>query len=228
MKILICYHCLFVRGEPPEILPAALEIIREQMLAMAASGLLSESSEMIVGVNGGEESEVFSDSLLPLKAKVQYHGLVSCNECSTILMLEKWLPGHEDWYVLYLHSKGATQSYGDSFRTNWRNCMMKNLVTLWRRCVADLDAGHDAVGCHWMIPPQTPAGQHIFAGNFWWARSSFLLTLPSIMERERIKNSGITAIESRYESEVWLGNGPRIPKVKDYHLVPFNVHATQS
>ena len=94
---------------------------------------------------------------------------------------------------------------------------MKNAVTNWRTCVADLDSGADAVGSHWMVPPETPIGQHIFAGNFFWAKASFLRTLPSIMDRERIKMSGIDSLDSRYESEVWLGNGPRIPKVKDYH-----------
>jgi hypothetical protein len=95
--------------------------------------------------------------------------------------------------------------------------MMKNAVQNWRTCVQDLDSGLESVGSHWMTGDQTPPGQSIWAGNFGWAKSAFLATLPSIMERDRIKLSGIDSIESRYESEVWIGNGPRLPKVKDYH-----------
>lgn len=68
-----------------------------------------------------------------------------------------------------------------------------------------------------MTGTDTPPGQSIWAGNFWWAKSDFLRTLPSIMNRERIKISGLGAAESRFESEVWIGNGPRLPRVRDYH-----------
>jgi hypothetical protein len=37
------------------------------------------------------------------------------------------------------------------------------------------------------------------------------------MERDRIKVSGLKHPDSKYEAEVWLGNGPRVPKIKDYH-----------
>jgi hypothetical protein len=217
MKIAIFYHCLFLNGEPPKVLPAALSIIPEQMALLKTIGLLDAASDMIVGVNGSEESRVFVDSFLPAKARVVFHGLQCKNECRTLLELEKWLTGHEDWYVLYFHAKGSTHPLGDSFSATWRNCMTRHVIQNWKQCVADLDAGFEAVGCHWMVPPATPIGQHIFAGTFWFAKSSYLLTLPSIMLRDRIKVSGIDSAESRYEAEVWIGNGPRLPKVRDYH-----------
>jgi hypothetical protein len=132
-------------------------------------------------------------------------------------MLEQWLPGHEDYYVLWFHSKGATHEPGHYLSDRWRGCMQKHCVVNWRQCVADLDAGFESVGCHWMSGNKTPPGQSIWAGTFFWAKASFLLTLPSVMKRDRIKLSGLDSIESRYEAEVWIGNGPRLPRVKDYH-----------
>jgi hypothetical protein len=213
--IAIWYHTLFQIDD--KILEAAMEIVHEQMELLKNSGLLEAATEMWVGVNGGPESKHYVEGLIPKKAKVIYHGLQCRNECRTIAELEKWAPSSPDDYVLYFHSKGATHPPGDAFRGRWRNCMMRHLVRNWRQCVTDLDAGYEAVGCHWMEPPRTPDTQFIFAGNFWWARSSFLKTLPSIFQRERIKTSGIDSLESRYEPEVWLGNGPRPPKIKDYH-----------
>jgi len=216
-NIAIFYHSLFFLGDPPVLLPTAFTVVKAQMAAFNDSGLLDAATEIHCGVNGGAESESIARELLPPHAVIQYHGLDSRNENSTIVMLEQWLPLHDDWYVLYLHSKGATHPEGNDHSTRWRDCMMRHAVHNWRLCVADLDAGYEAVGSHWMTGDQTPPGQSIFAGNFFWASSDFLRTLPSIQERDRIKLSGLWSLDSRYESEVWLGNGPRLPKVKDYH-----------
>ncbi len=214
MKICVVYHCIFQRGD--EFLSNAVDIVFDQMTTLNNSGLEDAATEIHCGVNGGDESRVFCVSLLPEKAKVTLHGLQCRNENRTLLMLEKWLPGHKDWYVLYFGSKGVSHPPNDPLRTAWRQCGMKHLVTDWRKCVADLDSGYESVGCHWMTPPKTPPTQYIWAGTFWWAKASYLLTLPSIMERARIKESGIDAFESRYEAEVFLGNGPRRPRIMDY------------
>lgn len=221
-KIAIFYHCLFHQDTPDNPLPAAVNIVREQMDMAKASGLLNVAIEFHAGVNGGDESLATASLLLPHNAQIVMHGLQCKNECRTIRMLEGWLPGHEDWYVLYFHSKGATHPHGDGFTGTWRRCMMRHCVTNWRNCVAALDEWCDVAGVHYMEPPATPPGQRIMAGNFWWSKASYLMTLPSIMDRDRIKLSGIDSLESRYESEVWIGNGPIQPKVCDFHGPDWN------
>lgn len=216
MKVAIFYHCLFYYGEPPELSMNALSIIRDQMDAINRTGLLAAAKELHVGINGGKESLDMARLILPPQARCTMHGLNSRNENSTILMLEQWLPGHQGWYVLYFHSKGATHANDDPMRARWRGCMMR-IVNNWQQSVSDLNSGYDSVGVHWMTGAATPPGQSIWAGNFWWSKSDFLVTLPSIMNRDRIKLSGLKHLDSRYESEVWIGNGPRLPRVKDYH-----------
>jgi hypothetical protein len=218
--IVLFYHALFYFGNPPELWTPALEIAYEQINAFTASGLMENVSEFIVGINGGRESEAIAQLMLPSKAKLIFHGLDSKAENLTIVALEKWLQeNHDKAYICYAHIKGATHLPGAvaDMRRRWRLCMERHLIWEWRQAVADLDAGFESVGCHWMTPPKTPPGQFIWAGNFWWAKSDFLSTLPSIWKRARIIESGIGAAESRYEAEVWLGNGPRPPMVKDYH-----------
>ncbi len=217
MKIAIFYHCLFFMDSADNLMENAVTIIREQMDDLKRSGLLFAADEFHVGLNGGDESGQIANLVLPAKAKVVLHGLQCHNECRTIRMLEQWLPEHDDWYVFYFHAKGSTHAAGDGFSGTWRKCMTRHNILNWRQCVHDLDAGYDAVGCHWMEPPATPPGQHIFAGTFFWAKARFLQTLPSILERDRIKLSGLDSADSRYEAEVWLGNGPTKPKIKDYH-----------
>lgn len=212
--------CVFFHGVfqiDGKLLPAALPIIREQMGALKSSGLLDAASEMRVGINGWDSDYDLAKSVLPEKANIIFHGERCRNECRTLVLLENWLHEHDDeWHVVYFHAKGSSKPLGDDMARRWRGCAMKHLVKNWRRCVADLEKV-ESVGVHFMQPPATPPTQYIWAGNAWWARSSFLKTLPSIYERERIKVSGIDALESRYESEVWIGNGPRPPTHIDYH-----------
>jgi hypothetical protein len=219
MKIAIFYHCLFYFGDPPDLYMNAVQIVASQMAALKISGLEDAASEIVIGINGGSESEDVARTILPYKAKLVFHGLQSKSENMTIRVMEKWLPTHEDWLVLYFHSKGATHDIATEygiFDAKWRECMMTQCVDSWRRCVADLEFA-DAVGCHWLTGQGWDHSQHYFAGTFFWARASFLRTLPSIMDRERIKISGLASAESRYEAEVWIGNGPRLPIVRDYH-----------
>lgn len=225
MKLVVFYHCLFVIGEPPDILPAALEIVHEQMEQYKSSGLLDAASEFLVGVNGSKESEVFAETMLPAKAKVTYHGLASRAENLTCpVMIENWLkenPGEA--YIHYAHCKSATHAFGSeysNFANSWRRRMMFHCVTNWRQCVADLDAGYEACGSHWLTGQGHDHSQHYYAGNVWFAKASFLRTIPSIYTRQRIKDSGIAALESRYESEVHMGNGPRLPRVRNYYDGP--------
>lgn len=231
MKIAIFYHCVFfLKPErcftvPLVELESAPFVVREQMAELIGSGLLGAASEFHVGVNGGQESLGLVNMIIPGKAKVKYHGLDCRNENRTILIIEEWIKRHSnealDWVVFYFHARGASHPMNDPISTPWRRCMMRNLITNWRTCVNDL-RNHDAVGSHWMEPPATPEGQYIFAGTFWAATLKYLATLPSIMDRDRIKVSGIDAYESRYEAEVWMGNGPRKPKVRDYHGPDWN------
>lgn len=208
--IAIFFHCVFSIGG--KHLPAAESIVNSQMKALQDSGLLDAASNFFIGVNGEYGT---SPVTFPEKANVIYNGSRCKTELRTLRVLEKWLPGHEDWAVLFFHSKGATHKIGDSHSDPWRNCSMHHLVKNWEYCVADLRRGLDSAGTHWMTGDETPPGQSIWAGNMFWATGKFLLTLPSVMEREQIKKLGLDHVESRYEAEVWIGNGPKLPKIVD-------------
>lgn len=208
-------------------LPAAPEIIAEQMAALKTSGLEDAATEIHIGVNGTKtESEPFSGLLFPAKAKVTYHGLQCRNELRTIMILEEWVKTHPNWNVLYFHSKGATHApgshYGHNVSCPWRVGMMQDLVENWKGCVYDLEKGYDSdlgkgydiVCSHWMWN-MADGTQHIPAGNFLWITSDFAAKLPSFLIRDRLRVSGLDSVESRFEAEVYWGNGPR-PNVKSY------------
>jgi len=220
VPIIIFFHCCFnIDGKH---LPASRPIVHEQMKLLKHSGLEDAASEIYVGINGGPESMPHAAGLLPKKAQVVYHGTQCRNELRTLLMIEDWCRRNTgEAYIFSFHSKGASHApdsdYAKNMATPWRQRLMLHCVTEWRRCVLDLHSGFEACGCHWLSGQGWDKSQHYFAGSFAWFRASFFRTIPSVMTRQRIKDSGVDALESRYEVEVHLGNGPRLPLVKNYY-----------
>lgn len=220
MKIVVFYHCYLFSGDPPELLSNALAVVVSQMNRLIGSGLAAAADEITIGINGGIESYEVARLFVPPKARIELHGLNSKCENLTLVLLEDWLRHNQDEaHVLYFHAKSSSHNpntdYG-RFDWAWCDCMMRHCVDNWHQCVVDLST-FEAVGCHWLTGQAQDHSQNYFAGTFWWARASYLRTLPSIFERARIKMSGIASAESKYEAEVWIGNGPRLPTVKDYH-----------
>ncbi len=221
VKLAIFYHALMFLGNPPQLLPHAVNVINEQMCALEESGLLGACSEFIVGLNGGQESLEISNLIIPAKARIVLHGLESRNENLTIIEIEKFAKANPDWLILYFHAKNSTRDpttdYGRKCEA-WRLCMMRQCVHNWPRAVQYLQQGYDSCGVHWRTGIGADKSQHYWAGTFFWVTSRFFATLPSLYTRARIKQSGIGSLESRYEAEVVLGLGPRLPRVKDMDL----------
>jgi hypothetical protein len=216
VPIIIFYHCVFRTEKGP--LPSAMDIIQEQMAALESSGLAHAAKEIHIGINGHNAAGA---TCFPSKAKVVYHGPKCRTELRTLLMIEDWCKNNSgEAFILYFHAKGSSHhhesSYAQTMSTPWRTRMMQHCIENWRRCIIDLFS-HDAVGAHWLTGQGWDHSQHYFAGTFWWCRASFFRTIPSVMTRQRIKDSGLDSPDSRFEAEVVLGNGPRLPKVKNYY-----------
>lgn len=204
-----------MRGQALE--PQAYCIVHEQISWLLSSGLWDAAQQIVVGINGPEEeSSQYARLVIPKKAQLVFHGQDSFSENLTLITLELWAKQHPGWDVFYHHAKGATHVPGSQKEQEWtrcRDCMTSHLVGDWKRCVKDLRS-YDAVGCHWMPGQGSDRSQNIFAGNFWWTTSDFIARLSSILLRDRIRTSGVASLESRWEAEVWLGNGH--PRVRDY------------
>jgi len=222
--IAIFFHGLFFLGDPPRHMPNAGCIISNQITQMINSGLWGAATEIRFGINGGGESEHVAENVIPEKATLTLHGLQSKSENLTIVMIEDWVKTHPGWNVLYLHGKGCSHAPDSDYYRNvsapWREAMMSDLVVNWRQCVTDLET-HDVACMVWLSEQGWDKSQHYAAGTFFWATSDFLAKLPSIYLRDRIRQDGIGALASRFEAEVWIGNGPR-PNVKAYrNKLPF-------
>lgn len=185
------------------------ELYLEQIVSLIKSGLWDAAEKIIIGING-DTSGVFFHG----KPELLRHGNDAESLLPTMRALQQWLPGHEDYAVCFFHAKGVTHPH-DPMNDAWRACMTKHVITDWRKCVADLEAGYDTVGCHWLhnIPNDPNASRwgsnSFFGGVFWWATAKYLITLPPFpTDKPRDRHEW-------YYPELWLGCGK--PRIKDYH-----------
>jgi len=98
----------------------------------------------------------------------------------------------EDFYILYIHNKGATH-LNEITRINcdsWRKYMLHFNVMNWEKCVEKLK-DYTAVGVEKYLEPKLH-----FAGNFFWTKSNYVRILedPKKFENDRMY------------AEMWLGS----------------------
>jgi hypothetical protein len=122
-------------------------------------------------------------------------------ETPTINLIKDFSEKNSNSYILYLHTKGISYSKEDEKENHWINYMLYFLVEQYKICVSTLDNYYDAVGCNYSndldkecfrytIPFPPPH----YNGNFWWANTNYLRSLPSL---------SMELIE-RNEPEFWL------------------------
>lgn len=204
--IAVFYH---IKPAGPGInTPFAVKLLGEQMSALKSCGLEEAADSLFVGINGDAKDFDLVQTSLPTKAVAIGWGPQARSELPTLFALQRWLPGHEDWSVCYFHAKGLTHP-NDPLTRRWRRCMEQTVLWNWRSCLEDLRT-HDSSGAHWLTHEKygqvtTP----IWGGNFWWARASFLVTLPPLPPNSKCRQDDFLA-------ENWIGLGPRHPVVRDY------------
>lgn len=209
MKIAIFYHCRLSCPNPVIEESHAQGIMQEQMLALHNSGLASAATSVFVGVNGGFENYVAATCLAPDKATVMQHPSGYRGELATIRLVHQFVKDNPGWLIFYHHLKGATNK--SPAWAAWRRCMTNACVWNWQQCVDDLNNGVESVGAHWLLPHRYAiiSNGPYWGGNFWWATSNFLRTLPDPV-------GDPNDLMSRYECELWIQRGKRLPVVRDY------------
>ena len=207
MRIAVWYHCLLSGPRIPSE-DHALSVLQSQMSALSESGLAAAAQEIHLGINDTDGSALLLCAFAPEpdKTQLQVHA-DGQSELTTLRDLQAWLkPG---WLVFYHHIKGVGYP-GDLVRERWRRCMERVCVWNWKACTSVLEAGADTSGAHWLTHQKYPMileTQRYWGGNFWWATSDYLLTLPPLPP---------DSFEARYDAEIWIGSGKTNPAVVDF------------
>jgi hypothetical protein len=114
-------------------------------------------------------------------------------ENPTINFMQDFSQNNPNSYILYIHTKGVRYNPNDNKENDWIDYMLYFLVEQHKLCISILDNNYDTVGCNsWYdvykdFYATTHPPPH-YSGNFWWANSNYLRTLPllSIDNPERM------------------------------------------
>ncbi len=119
----------------------------------------------------------------------------------------------EDFHLLYIHTKGITSVDNHLKKGNaqtfinyyyWRKFLEWGVIERWDDAVKMLDE-HDIVGVNYFDQPS----KH-FSGNFWWANSSYIRTLPDPATmswwkdlRSIASDPWLRTASDRFRDEMW-------------------------
>jgi len=175
------------------------EIVRHIMDAVVDSGLNAILSGIYYCVSGSADDVVrpLLPSGVPLHLwacqvnRRQYERLTLHRLAE---MAQQALTDGGEFFVLYVHSKGVSKPPVHHAKIHeWREMMLHFVVKCWPLCLKALSRdprAHGAVGSNVQAWP----ARH-YSGNFWWATSEYLRTLP-------------LPIGGAYlDPEMWIGRG---------------------
>jgi Methyltransferase domain len=173
-------------------------IVDAQCTRMKSSGLLDRSEEVLVGVVGNFDlARDRVRALLGEKARLTFGGPLSAYEFGTLELLYRAACAGREFLGWYVHTKGV--SSGSEAAAAHRRRMESVIMDNHRACV-DLLIDYNACGSGWQTTGFDKPNPH-FSGNFWWARASYLRTLPQPTSLDT---------SDRYQAEFWIGKSPAI------------------
>ena len=116
-----------------------------------------------------------------------------------------------DINVLYFHSKGVLNN-GSASVANWREILNHFCISEWAECVGQLQQS-DVVGL------KESSKLNIVSGNFWWANSNYIKTLPDPLASDKYMSATDCwpgQQSYRYSFEHWITvNNPHIHFIAD-------------
>ena len=160
------------------------------------SGLYDKANKIYLTLFGddiGLHSE-FLNELKDFYPKIEYAVIVNQefrNEADTLnFMIKKASEYEKNTPMLYVHTKGV--SYANPYiKKNidaWVRYLDLFVINKWEECVQGLET-NDAAGGYYVENPKH------FQGNFWWANSDYLKTLPRIEDHN---------INNLHRGEFWI------------------------
>ena len=149
---------------------------------------------------------------------INYSDNIFLYENPTINFIKNFSEKNANSYILYIHTKGVSFHPSNTKENDWIDFMLYFLVEQSKICISILDNNYETIGCNYSKdidrtvdgwnrddPHRYPSH---YSGNFWWANSNYLRTLPLLS----IDNP------ERMAPEFWL--------FKNNHIF-YNLHSSQ-
>jgi hypothetical protein len=193
-KIAVFYHACCINDWK--------RIVSDQVKTFRESGLPKAAQDIHVHVSGIQDGfrELWSSID---NVTIQENPDKDLYEEYALSDLQKYCSQH-DAYVFYFHSKGVRIPVDSKIGKNvweWRKYLEYFDITQWRNCVEKLKT-YDCCGAQYKEIDRYGKDSKHFAGNYWWATSDYIRTLPDVTNlphRDNMYSKG------RIEQEHWIG-----------------------
>ena len=168
----IFFHCYCVND--------FATVLMNKFKKIKSSGLYDVANKIYLPVyNFYPHHQEFIDDLRNVYSKIELSFISNAqfnSEPDTLnFMLKKSLEYTENTKLLYLHTKGVSHLHPNMKRNidAWVRYLDLYNISKWEECVNALDT-HDVAGGLYVEEPKH------FSGNFWWANSDYIKTLPRL------------------------------------------------
>ena len=164
------------------------EIINRQWNLINSSDLYNNLDRIFVGIIGSERPNILRVIMENPKVTViePNNTMPSIHECYTTYYLWKFCQNNPNSNVIYIHSRGITHNKDESlYVDDWTNMMEYFIIETWRNNIDMID-NYKTFGCElWDFRENNSNkkkdqhnGKH-YSGNFWWAKSTYINSLPN-------------------------------------------------
>lgn len=187
----------------------------EQFKLLEDVGLLHDFDDVKVTAIANDKKHIENFiSVLSTFRNIELSVYMNEPEAENVMMRKMWKDSQTDNFeMLYLHSKGITSvenhlqtGNGHTFKNYyyWRHFLNWGVIEKWKECVESLDT-YDVAGVNYFDEP----APH-FSGNFWWANSSYIKTLPDPSTKDwwyqlkaETKDNWLKTAPDRFRDEMW-------------------------
>jgi hypothetical protein len=150
------------------------EVVNDQLQSIIKSGLYDRSEKIFVSVVGQNYQSV----KLPEKFEIIHSSAdAACYERKILSYMHDFCSKNtNNVAVWYIHSKGINHSYNGLFNnvTSWRKYMEYFVLGRHSQCLEKL-IDNNTCGVNFQNVQGT---RYHYSGNFWWANSFYIKTLP--------------------------------------------------
>ena len=176
------------------------EIVENQIKRIEDSGLIDAVDRIYYTVIAEEPFHIDNKKYLLLNHSTDMTLFESytLNALRNIAILAE-----EDFKVFYIHTKGVTRP-NEKCKQDWRDMMEYFCLNQWQFAIEAL-AIADTAGVNIRHYGKHKMSRFHYSGNFWWANSNYIKTLPVLSE------AGYGRKVNRWDAEFWIGDGnPRM------------------
>lgn len=194
-------------------------IVLDKIRKIKLAGLWDNMEKLFIPVSGMREQdkEFFEDlKLLSNKIKIFEHiNPVFDNEPDTLNYIKNRAENFEtNKPILYMHTKGVTYDHPVLNKNvkGWVRYLDLYTIAHWEECIDALNL-YDTAGSMY-----SPVPMKHYSGNFWWANSDYIKTLPTL-DKENIKplERGEFWICSQTDKNKLIGYKPDVDLYLNYY-----------